>query len=273
MLEYLYMKNSIYNNTKAILDSLKETDIFLGGDKFLNIVKDLKQTPRSGKLVRIKKYNLKLPCQSIYSHLLSMAYNGDIFQACLNNKLSKAQFDFTCCAIAFHDLSESIIGDVPMFTDKNLAGDHYKSARQKAIEEKSANNLIANGLSSKIKNKFIRTIKVFEDKDSKKIEFFLFLDKSEPITAIWKYIYLYKKDININKFLAAMSDFFLEKNLLPYCFNDQTKKVAYFLQSKKNAFQYYNIGSGIFNQFKESEISGQNLKKLIEGQKLYFTKN
>jgi len=267
------MKNNIHSNTKAILDSLKETDIFLGEDKFLNIVKDLKQTPRSGKLVRIKKYDLKLPCQSIYSHLLSMAYNGDIFQACLDKKLTKAQFDFTCRAIAFHDLSESIIGDVPMFTDKNLAGDHYKSDKQKAIEEKLANNLIANGLSSKIKNKFIRTIKVLEDKDRKKFEFFLFLDKSEPITAVWKYIYLYKKDININKFLVAMSDFFEEKNLMPYCFNEQTKKVAYFLQSKENVFKYYNIGFGIFNEFKEGKISSQDLKKLIEGQKLYCTKN
>jgi len=259
------MTRNIYKATKEILNSLEQTE-----GKFLNLLKDLKQTTRSGKLVRIEKYLLKLPTQSIYSHLLLMANNGDFLKICLEKDLNKKQLLLVSRSIAFHDLSESIIGDVPMFTKKNLAGSLFKSAKQKAEEEKLANAIIANSLPPKIKKHFIKTIDFLENENSLARDFFIFLDKSEPIIAIWKYIHFYKDQIRIKRFLTAMEDFFNEKNVLPYCFNAETRKIANFLQNKNNAYQYYQKGSKIFESFRGERMTAGNMKKMIEQEKLHF---
>jgi len=78
----------------ALLDKIKKIDIYLDNGKTLNLVKDLKNTARSGKLVKIKKYSLKLPCQSIYSHLISMAHNADILTIYNDYKFTKKSMDF-----------------------------------------------------------------------------------------------------------------------------------------------------------------------------------
>jgi 5'-deoxynucleotidase YfbR-like HD superfamily hydrolase len=266
------MNNYIYIKSLALIDAIKDIDIYLDDDKTLNLVKDLKQTSRSGKLVRIKKYNLKLPCQSIYSHLLSMAHNADILAVCTDYKFEKKSMDFTAKAIVYHDLAESIIGDIPMFTNKKLSGSHFKSIKQKEKEEKLANSIIANSLPVATKKDFIKTIEFLENDNNRDKDFFIFIDKSEPIIAIWKYIYYFKKQISIDIFLKAMNDFFIGKNVLPYCFNEKTKKLVTFLQNKKNARSYYTDGSIVFEEFNSNVINGKDLKNLVQGQKLQFTK-
>jgi len=125
---------TIEAGVKSILERLDNSTV---------LINKLKQTPRTGFEVRIKKFSLNLPVQSIYDHVLSVATNSDILATLFNIDLDIEKIIYS---IAFHDIVEALIGDTPEFTSKELIKFSQKysvNTKEKAIQEQKANNQIS----------------------------------------------------------------------------------------------------------------------------------
>ena len=210
--------------------------------------------PRTGLAHRIDKYKLNLPKQSIYDHLITIAYNSDIV-------INTFQFSYDKLLLAnfcvYHDIAETIIGDVPTFTSKELAEQTYMTKSQKKELEAKANHIILNSLTKKYCKPFKEAINLLSDEDNpnKKItSFFWMMDKIEPIIAIWRYIHLYKKLIDVDLFIEAMSDFFKNPRVIDYAIDNNFKKLIEFLQDKSQAKQYYLKDNDAFNNLDSNEL-------------------
>jgi 5'-deoxynucleotidase YfbR-like HD superfamily hydrolase len=243
------------------IEQISSCQVQISTTKKLSLLKDLKNTPRTGKLVRIKRYKLKVPCRSIYDHLISLAFNADLIFETLGIETDPKVFS---SMILYHDLAESIMGDIPDFTVKKLAGKFYKKSTDKDMEEKLANQLIKNCFPLKIRKEFSTTLKLL-DKETKIAKLFWFIDKTDPIIAIWRYIYMYKEEIDLEVFLMAMTDFFKNPRVLDFSLNKKTDTLIKFLQNKQSAKNYYQKGTSAFEVLKKSGLKINFLKQLVEG--------
>lgn len=70
---------SIYKLTEETINGLSSVTLKVANDERLSIIEELKKTPRSGKWVRIEKYELNLSVQSLYDHVLQAAFIADFF--------------------------------------------------------------------------------------------------------------------------------------------------------------------------------------------------
>lgn len=253
------MARRIYDNTLKILQQLSAINIKSDTGKTTTILSALKQLPRTGKAVRIDKYKLKLRKQSVYDHIMELAYIADAIIDIYKIKADRKLLAEMC---AFHDLAEILIGDAPFFTPKKMAGKNYLSQTEKAIRENKANDLLLNLLPRPMAISFQRAIK---NKDS----LFWMIDKIEPIVSVWRYIYFCRDKIVIQKYLLAMTDFFTNPSVKKYAINKNFKKIIEFLQNKSNNKKYYTKGNVVLKSFPDVK-SANFLKLVIEKNKLKY---
>jgi 5'-deoxynucleotidase YfbR-like HD superfamily hydrolase len=232
-----------------------------------NIVEVLHKLPRTGKAVRIYQYQLPLPIQSIYDHVLSVARNMDELSSFFDLKYSN---DALACYVAFHDLAEVVSGDHPDFTTKELASltKHYLSSiEEKELQEKEFTKEFLNSLEGDVRHEFETAINLYKS-DYYFQTFFSICDKTEPIIAIWRYIAIFRKTLNIEVFLTAMTDFFTNPKVQEVASaNKNVLRLVKFLQDKGKAKNFYLEGDSYL------EDSGfPLLKSLILESKMYFTK-
>ena len=206
----------------------------MGSGVRLNIIDDLKRSPRSGKAARIDNFCLNLPKQSIYDHLLQLAYDADIFNeviGCMTGDHLLSDF------IAFHDLAESVIGDIPDYTEgKALFG---RVDGDLKVEEDLANSIIADSLDQDMKQRFLFAISALADRSRSEVKQFHFIDKTEPIISVWRYIHFFRDIIDIDHFLEAMDDFFTNPKVKSYSINSATDDMINFLQQRDNARDFF----------------------------------
>lgn len=233
-------------------------------DKTINLIQELKKIPRTGKSTRIDKYSLKLPKRSLYDHLISLSIQGDIFL-----KYTKQAIDKKVVAkcIAYHELPETIAGDVSDFTTKEIAGALYKTEEQKIKDETEAEKIIEEQLTGEIKEEFISTIRTIHEAKSQNYKFFKQTDKTDPIIGVWRYIHLFRKQIEIDKFLEAMTDFFTNPKVKDHCVDTEIEKLREYLQNKENAKKYFETGQLNYS----GQITQEDLKLLIE-RKMHLVK-
>ena len=234
-------------------------------DKTTPLIKELKQIPRTGFEVRIKKFKLDLPVQSIYDHILSVAANVDCFILMRNFKEERQKLDTRKLAsfIAFHDLAETQIGDIPEFLSEELAefNEKYKVDKKTKLEqEKLANDKILEIVPPRIKKSFEEVSSLTaEESDPQSIhgKFIWFVDKTESIIAVWRYIFNHKEKIDIEVFIEATAGFFDNPKVLKnYSYSSETENFIKYMQNRENAKNYYEIGSATFPDKK--------IEKLIE---------
>ena len=258
--------SSIASFVNTLLDKISEVNILIAKNKILNLIDGLKTTPRSGKSVRIDKYSLNLPKRSIYDHIISLGYQADKYLEITNLAINK---DEVAKLIVFHDLAESIIGDIPDFTDKVLAGKFYKDSKTKNVVEKGAYMLIEKSLPNDLKADFTETIKKYQENRITEVKFFEMIDKTDPIIAIWRYLFEFRKQIDFPIFEDAMKDFFNNPKMIDSCVNNKIKSMIKFLQNIVNAKNYHERGSQYFQSFTEEWIS-KYLRLLIENRNMHF---
>lgn len=223
-------------------------------NRSVNILESLKSTPRTGKSCRIDSYKLGLPKRSLFDHLPSMAVQADLFRKYAKTAISD---ELMADLVAFHDWHEIIIGDVPEFTPKELAGNLFMTAEEKKKRQENADKLILQSLSGNIKAQYQALDKLFHNPDP----FFTMVDKTDPIIAIWRYIYLLKNKIEIESFLEAMTHFFTNPKVVPTCISEDIASFIKFLQNKDNARAFFTKG---FDVFKESTISIADIKTILQ---------
>lgn len=254
---------SLVNN---LLDKIADVNIPIAENETLNFVDDLKNTPRTGKAVRIEKFNLNLPKRSIYDHVISLGYQADIYLEITNLTINSGE---VANLIVFHDLAESIIGDVPDFTEKVLAGKLHQTITNKGKVENEANQLIEKYFQGSMKYSFIKTINNYKENTLQEVKFFNMVDKTDPIIAIWRYLSAFREKINFPIYKNAMKGFFNNPEVPNYCIDNKIKSMVKFLQNTDNAKSYHQKGPQFFQSLKKGWLS-KYLRLIIENRDMHF---
>jgi len=245
---------SIYKSTEETINGLSSATLKVANDEHLNIIGELKKTPRSGKFVRIEKYELNLPVQSLCDHVLQVAFIADFFVAKFELKLNKQLLsDMVAC----HDLHELIIGDLPDFTPDSHV---FNKTKDEPMDEKTANDIIFNSLNKILSERF-KTAYETIDKPNSESKILFLSDKIEPIISIWRYVHFFKGQINIDAFNEAMTDFFDNPGVIKYAINDEVGRLINFLQDKKEILKYFHDNK---INYQGDIIKKEDLQKLIE---------
>ena len=257
---YSRAMQSMVSKVEDILDNLSKVTVLLNDGSRINLTNELKSIPRSGKAVRIDKHTLALPKQSLFDHVIQLAFNADIFLAHFG--FEGIDTNLLAALIAFHDIAEPITGDIPAFTSEWKQFKKFRGSKEK--HEALAHELILRQLPEPLKRQMSDSLSASQANLESKatFDFFQFLDKTEPIISVWRYIALHREQLNMKDFIVAMDDFFLHAAVRTYAFNSELTQLVDFLQDKDNAYHY-----GL-NQLSLSNTKFSYMKDIIESREM-----
>jgi hypothetical protein len=205
----------------------------------ISIVDLLKSVPRSGKLARLRDASLKYDVRSLYDHIVSVSHNLDIYLSLIATfqdtqseyYLSEKKIEHQLAALSvLHDLNELVIGDAPDYTVQSIARELYMSKGEKQILEIYGNHFLS------------KDIPIFSIELSQierpVYDFFHMADKTDPIVAIWRYVRMNIKRIDIWQFADAMGDFFTNPRPLEVCTHNKIRSLIFGLQDRDNLSKY-----------------------------------
>ncbi len=253
---------TILHQVTELLEDIDPVSIRIDEATHINLISELKVIPRSGKSIRIDNHGLALPKQSLYDHVLQVAFYADIL------------LDYFCFTpidrrvlvnvITFHDIAEPITGDIPTFTRewrrfKKQTGNRYQ-------QERSAYELITDQLPSFLKLRMGQALELLAPSSARNLtaQFFQFLDKSEPIISVWRYLFWYRSHLSTHAFITAMDDFFAYKAIRAYAFDSRLTNLVDFLQDRNKAYAYS------LSEYDLSQTEFPYLKYIIEGRPMLF---
>ena len=271
--------------TKDIIDDLADEIIPLPLNGKIKIVETLKRMPRSGKLVRLKTYEPKIKIRSIYDHVLSVAYSADCLFPYINHGIKEQEMSELARCIAFHELNEVIIGDMPAYTNlsenKIRSTDLYAWKRLKGIDKKKreyvANEFISMFLGERERKSLQKVNKYFQDENHPISSFMFILDKIDPIINIWRYLHLYrgKLDNNADNFLRRLKDFFdypeVKEHAEKYKRDKKIYELVLILQDRNLARSYYLDRKALSKSSSIFTLPPRVLYEIIEGKQIIYT--
>jgi 5'-deoxynucleotidase YfbR-like HD superfamily hydrolase len=278
--------DSIRDHTKELLDELEEEVIIMPTLSSISIVDTLKHIPRSGKLVRLENYQPQLKVRSIYDHVLSVAHLADCLLPIVNYGITLDKHTELARIIAFHELNEVILGDIPTYT--NLKDKNRETSKNKAERclrsvapdkrERIANEFIWLFLSEKQRQSMESVLNHLAQPNSNLTSFFKMLDKIDPIVSIWRYLYFYRDKIgDPREFLKKVKDFFEYPDVRAYItsqqFGPQVSELISILQNRVYALNYYLNPNYFVNQQNLFGLRAEIITLIIEGCPLYFEGN
>jgi 5'-deoxynucleotidase YfbR-like HD superfamily hydrolase len=266
---------------RDFLSDLSDSIIPLPLHKGINILLTLKKLPRSGKKIRLERYAPTVPVRSVYDHVLSLAHSGDcLFPFVCHGIQQQERAELARC-IAYHDLPEVLLGDIPAYT--NLTDAKRKQAQ--IIAERRLSEL-PRGEPKKIASQFIRMFlkererksldavnEILADPKSAVHRFVEVLDKVDPIVAVWRYLHQFRGtlDPDAKLFLGRMKDFFdnprIKEIAKNYKEDPLIEKLVWTLQDRQLARRYYEDGS---LPASAAGLERETFRQLIEGTDLTF---
>ena len=271
--------DSVYQHTIEIVEELKKESLSFPSIKKLKIIESLKKIPRSGKYVRLKSYKPPLSIRSIYDHIHSISHIADQFLPFIDHGLEDHEYSELGRLIAFHELNEVILGDIPIYTELSDRERHasriYAEDRLRTVtpskRERIANDLIWMFLSEKQRKSMEKVKSHLRNKKSKVYIIFKCFDNIDPIIATWRYLNVYRGKLgsSANKFLIDMKDFFENPDVRSFLKDNKVdtklRDLVSFLQTRKNAKAYYKDSTYPQSLSPALSIPGENLKCAIEG--------
>ncbi len=272
---------SILHYTQQFLRDLEGFYIPIPTVGNIRIIRSLQSLPRSGKLLRLEGMTPAIPIRSIYDHILSVAYSADCLMPHIETGILGRDRVELARSIAYHDVCEVIIGDIPQYTRLN------RSKRNRAhVQAEIRLSELPDGEPERITNAFIAMFLQGSEKYSMTTaletlsnrnpirDFWYCLDKIDPIIAVWRYV-RYCRNIpgfSIDEFLSRMRHFFenprVRVAVSESISDSRVVDLVDQLQSRENARAYYEDEAII----KESlfEFPEATIRQLIEGRDLQF---
>lgn len=248
----------ISSHANLLFEQLREVALTIEGRK-VPILETLKHLPRSGKSLRINKYGLDLPKRSVYDHICSLPQQADFFLSLSNADLDQ---NLLTALLVFHDLSEAVIGDTPNCT--HFEPHTFLTGKRRDEAEEKTNLLLCEAMPHELKRSFE---KFLEEKNTPLYQFFYMIDKTDPIIAIWRYLFLFQGKIEIDKFLSAMADFFHNPEPQRTCPDGTILSVVQLLQNREHAKNFYLNPHDYFRNY-----GNVSLQSLITGREMHFVK-
>jgi 5'-deoxynucleotidase YfbR-like HD superfamily hydrolase len=276
---------SILDNTIEILEELEKEYIALPVYKRLPIIEILKKIPRSGKQIRLNNFIPKVKIRTIYDHLLSLAHTADCLLPYIKHGISKEDIDELPRCIAFHELNEVVLGDIPTYTpltpEKRILSRVYAEERLRNVMSKKrkqiSNDFIWLFLNEKNRRSLEKVNKTLANNKSSIYITFKLLDKIDPIIATWRYLHEYRGKLGETPrdFNHKMKDFFENPDIKTFVTNNAVDSkvldLISFLQDRTNAWEYYEDSNKIFNSNDSFSLPKDVIKKIIEGIPLFTT--
>ncbi len=181
--------------------------------------------------------------------------------------------------IAFHELNEVILGDIPSYTElsnrKRTVSRIYAEDRLRTVDpskrERIANDLIWMFLSEKQRKSMEKVNSYLRKKQSNVYIVFKCLDKINPIIATWRYLHVYRGRLgeNADEFLKKMKDFFENPDVRSFIKDNKVDSrlhdLVASLQIRRNAKAYYEDPAYLQSLSPSLGISAKNVKNAIEG--------
>ncbi|RPH30306.1 MAG: TIR domain-containing protein [Bacteroidales bacterium] len=279
------LATNVFEYTKELLDELEDEFIAFPVHKRLPIVGTLKRIPRSGKKIRLERLRQTVKPRSIYDHILSVAYLADCLLPHVEHGISPDDYSELARIIAFHELNEVVLGDIPSYT--NLSNKKRNSSRiyaERSLRsvppdkrEKIANELIWLFLSEKQRESMETVLKYLSEPRLPLTVFFKMLDKIDPIVATWRYLHCYRGKLGNSpmEFLKKMKDFFENPDVRNYLtanrISNDIFELVTTLQNRTLAFEYYNSANCFSDQQKLFKLPSKVIIDIIEGCPLFFT--
>jgi 5'-deoxynucleotidase YfbR-like HD superfamily hydrolase len=277
---------SITDYTREILEDLSHEQISMPIHKRLPIIDTLKKIPRSGKKVRLNEFRPTLKIRTIFDHLYSLAHVADNLLPHINHGIPKRELGDIAICIAYHELNEIVLGDIPTFTSLNT--ERRNSARIYAEErlrsvppadrERIANEFIWMFLGEKHRKAFEAAMKILNDHNSRTYITFKTLDKIDPIIAVWRYLNHYRGKLGENPklFNSKMKDFYMNPDIKAFAkahkLDSKLIDLIFNLQDREKAWHYYEDPDRIFAEDGTLfEVPKDAVRAAIEGVPLFIT--
>jgi 5'-deoxynucleotidase YfbR-like HD superfamily hydrolase len=273
---------TVLEHTKGFLNDLDGSVIPFPRCGTIDIIKTLKQIPRTGKLLRLYDFSMKIPIRSIYDHTLSVAHSAD----CLLPLICPKEYQLSASEIArlitYHDICEIVLGDIPQYTKLNrnkrkkgnITAQMLLSQYDNGYPEEITNYFISLFLDGSEKRSMLSMVRMKKE-NSNLWKIVYVLDKIDPIIAVWRYIFLYRENrqFNIDEYLDKMKHFFENPNVKEVIVNNLNNanllSLIEYLQNRAQAKHYYV--SGTFSQNSLFTFSKETVKNLVENTPLFNT--
>jgi 5'-deoxynucleotidase YfbR-like HD superfamily hydrolase len=275
--------SGVLEYTIELLDELEDEFIALPFQQRLPIVKRLKKIPRSGKKIRLDNFRPPIRIRTVYDHLLSTAHTADCLLPKLELGVPPQDFAELARCIAFHELNEIVLGDLPSYTqlsDKSRKSTrNYAESRLRSVEpakrERIANEFIWLFLGEKQRSSLETVMSVLDDTKSPRYIAFKLFDKIDPIVSTWRYLHHYRGKLgeNARNFNRRMKDFyenpdvknFVRDNKLDFKVSDLVSN----LQDRSKSWEYYEDPNRLFGDESLFAIGSGTVRSMIEGIDLF----
>ncbi|MCR9196743.1 MAG: toll/interleukin-1 receptor domain-containing protein [Hyphomonas sp.] len=277
------INGSVLSSVREILEDLEGESISFPFRRGIKIVKTLKKVPRSGKQVRLKSLGSEGKPRSIYDHVLSLAHLADCVIPYIEHNLKAGDIRDLGLCIAYHELNEVILGDIPSYTSltrgtRRMIG-VFAEERIRSVapdeREKIANELIWMFLGDKHRAALRATMDIFQKSQSGIFPIFRALDKMDPIVAVWRYLHHFRGKLGSTPqtFNKVMKDFYENPDIKSYMAEHKLdsrliETVAY-LQDRSNSWEYYVNRDSVFQNSRMTIIPQDALLSAIEGVPLF----
>lgn len=273
---------SILFHTERMLQELDYANIYIPNRKVIKISQQLKEIPRTGKFIRLHGFKdpvtgAQIVVRSVYDHIFSLAYTADILQPIIAKDLKNSKIDIAKC-IAYHDICEALLGDIPDYT-KMKSDSNQRLAALELLKSKDpqkikniSNSFISLFLEDREKAILDRTESILYSKPLNQTAiFFQILDKTDPIIAVWQYIYYFSKmqnnRLNIEVFVEKLRDFFENSKVKDvsskYTKDKRVLKFINKLQDMSLAEEYYTDSKVLTKIISEVGLP-KDVKNIIE---------
>lgn len=275
---------NVLEETRFFIEELSSLTVEVSKGNKINIIEQLKDTPREGKRIRLAKLkDTIIKPRSVFDHMISLAYLADIIGPFTMEKRWNASE--MARLIAYHEIAEAIIGDIASHTvdEPVIKGpDRVKMPDREIIvnkfislyaDEKQKESI--GYLNNRIKpSDRVKSTRKTKSELKEQMDYFKAFDHLDCLVAIWRYLFFYRNSCTpaqLTKFIDIMSDFFTNERLkedmlitIPVF-----KTIISVLADKADAKRYVN-GSSIKQLFNAGDSVTDAMIYLIEDVPLFF---
>lgn len=279
--------SSVSTAVNGMLEDLEDEAVVLPYAGRIFVIKTLKRLPRSGKHLRLGRQRQidgsDVPSRSIYDHIISLAHSADVLYPHLDHRLVGAEVGDLARCIAYHELNEILLGDIPSFT--NITSTRRQKSRIQSEQrlrsvdprerEYYAHKFIWMFLDIKHRASLDRFMDLAEEKSAASYNFFQVLDKMDPIIGVWRYLDVFRGQLEQNgaRFIRAMADFFSNPDpskIVQSYGDEQILTLLSFLQDASNAQAFYRDSEFLLHNEDWLGFSPEVRNKLIRGRGMHF---
>lgn len=263
----------ILDETRCFIKELASLSVVFANGNKINILKQLKATPREGKRIRLVGLeNSIIKPRSVFDHIISLAYLADT----IGSNIGEERWNASEIArlIAYHEISEAIIGDIASYTvsEPLIRGpERFDAANREIIVNKFISLYADQKQQESIGylNNRIKPIGKRKSDLTEQMKYFKALDHLDCLVAVWRYLFYYRNQCTqeqLGEFVNIMSDFFTNKRLKEEDVFIRTpifQKIISFMSNKANARKYAS-GYNMEKLFKEKDSITDAVIYLIE---------